>query len=399
MLKTCPECQQSVSEKAYTCPHCGYPLSEQKVERTGNKKRRGHRRLPNGFGQITKITDRNLNKPFRVMVTVGKDDKGRPICKTLKPNAYFTTYNEAYEALVEYNKDPYDLITSITMKQLFDKWISEHETKNPKSIKNIKLAWVYCEQIYNINVQTVCSRHIRALFKEPYKTVGDEKVLARPATSQLLKSTMNQLCDYAVSLDLMTKNYAREIFMASNHEEKHHKSFTEKEMKSLCELAETDRSAKMVVFQCYMGWRPSEMLNIRRENVNLQDMTIIGGSKTKAGMNRVVPIHSRIQSIFMEFWNNSVGSEWLFPSPCKQGDHLTYYAYQKNFNSVMEKCHCEDGHLPHDCRKQFTTMAKDARVDEYAIKRIVGHSITDITESTYTDRPVSWLREEIEKIK
>lgn len=26
MLTTCPECELQVSDKAYTCPHCGYPL-------------------------------------------------------------------------------------------------------------------------------------------------------------------------------------------------------------------------------------------------------------------------------------------------------------------------------------------------------------------------------------
>lgn len=65
----------------------------------------------------------------------------------------------------------------------------------------------------------------------------------------------------------------------------------------------------------------------------------------------------------------------------------------------MERAGIEKGHLPHDCRKHFVTMAKDAKMNEYALKRIVGHSIVDITEKTYTDRPVAWLREEIEKIK
>ena len=44
-------------------------------------------------------------------------------------------------------------------------------------------------------------------------------------------------------------------------------------------------------------------------------------------------------------------------------------------------------------------MAKKANVNEYALKRLVGHHISDITENVYTDRPISWLREEIEKIK
>lgn len=33
-----------------------------------------------------------------------------------------------------------------------------------------------------------------------------------------------------------------------------------------------------------------------------------------------------------------------------------------------------------------------------AIKKIVGHKIQDITEATYTERDIEWLREDIEKI-
>lgn len=44
-------------------------------------------------------------------------------------------------------------------------------------------------------------------------------------------------------------------------------------------------------------------------------------------------------------------------------------------------------------------MAKKYKVDEYALKYMVGHSITDITERVYTQREYEWLAEEIEKIK
>lgn len=39
---------------------------------------------------------RNLRNPFRVMVTVRKTHTGRPICKPLKHEPYFPTYNDAY---------------------------------------------------------------------------------------------------------------------------------------------------------------------------------------------------------------------------------------------------------------------------------------------------------------
>ena len=43
-------------------------------------------------------------------------------------------------------------------------------------------------------------------------------------------------------------------------------------------------------------------------------------------------------------------------------------------------------------------MGKKAGVNEYALKKMVGHIITDLTERVYTDRDLEWLRNEIEKI-
>ena len=82
------------------------------------------------------------------MVTVGKTSDGRPICKPLKPESYFATYNDAYAALVEYNKNPYDLGTAITMQELYDKWLPEYE-KTVKSTKAVTSAWPYCSAVYN----------------------------------------------------------------------------------------------------------------------------------------------------------------------------------------------------------------------------------------------------------
>ena len=105
MLIKCPECELQVSDKATACPHCGYPM-QPTVKRKPRVKSNKRRRLPNGFGQISEIKNRNLRNPFRAMVTVGKTPEGRPICKPLKPESYFPTYNDAYAALVEYNKNP-----------------------------------------------------------------------------------------------------------------------------------------------------------------------------------------------------------------------------------------------------------------------------------------------------
>lgn len=63
------------------------------------------------------------------------------------------------------------------------------------------------------------------------------------------------------------------------------------------------------------------------------------------------------------------------------------------------ECELQVSDKAHDRRAHFATMAKKYNMDEYAIKRIMGHSIKDLTERVYTTRDIAWLREEIEKIK
>lgn len=69
---------------------------------------------------------------------------------------------------------------------------------------------------------------------------------------------------------------------------------------------------------------------------------------------------------------------------------LTYDKYSARFKKIVERLGLNPEHRAHDGRKQFITIAKKYKVDEYAIK---------YTEKVYTERDVDWLKEEIEKIK
>ena len=138
-LIKCPECDLQVSDKAISCPHCGYPLDKVPTPKQSTHK---FKRLPNGFGSITYLKDAKLRNPYRARVCVGRNEFGRPIQKPLKPQSYFPTYNAAYEALYEYHKNPYDLEDDITVEQLYKRWTKEY-FKNVDStyIRTIESAW------------------------------------------------------------------------------------------------------------------------------------------------------------------------------------------------------------------------------------------------------------------
>lgn len=78
---------------------------------------------------------------------------------------------------------------------------------------------------------------------------------------------------------------------------------------------------------------------------------------------------------------------------------LTYDKYRHRFDKIVEQLKLNEQHRPHDPRNHFITIAKKYKVDEYAIKYMVGHEIQDITEKVYTKRDPEWLKSEIEKIK
>ena len=410
MLTQCPECELPVSDKATACPHCGYPLKpseKQKRPRKSNKRRR----LPNGFGQISEIKNRNLRNPFRAMVTVGKTPDGKPICKPLKPESYFATYNDAYAALVEYNKNPYDLEPSITMQELYDKWLPEYE-KTVKSTKSATSAWAYCSGVYKMRVMDIRARHVKGCMEEGVAVIRGKEQHPTATMKNQIKSLFNMLLDYALEYELVDRNYSRtfnlteETVKEIQSVKKEHIAFTDEEMDLLWANASSKQGVDILLIQCYSGWRPQELGLLELKDVDLENWTFQGGMKTDAGENRVVPIHSRIQDLVLRKYQEAeaLGSpyllNWTDPNNRnKKNIKLTYARYQKAFERIRDELKLNPNHRPHDGRTHFVTMAKRYGVDEYAIKYMVGHKISDITEKVYTRREFTWLREEIEKIK
>lgn len=411
-LIKCPECKLQVSDKALSCPHCGYPIDKTVIQqRRRNSTKR--KRLPNGFGRITELKNQNLRKPFRAMITVGKTEFNKPIGKLL---GYYSTYNDAYAALVEYNKNPYDLDGDITVKELYEKWSKDYFSKIAETgMRTITAAWAYCSSIASMRARDVRARHIKGVMDEGYRIEyrgknKDQKIYATASTKSRIKSMFNLMFDYAVEYEITDRNYARtfdisdEIIQEREETKRDHITFTDAELECLWNQVDDVKFVDWILIQCYMGWRPQELATLRLDEVDLEKKYMRAGMKTEAGKQRIVPIHSKILNLVRRNYEYAVliGSEYLFND--KGQTHsgswkVTYDKYRHRFDKVIAELNLNKRHRPHDPRKTFITMAKKAKMDEYALKAIVGHKIQDITESVYTERDIEWLRRDIEKIK
>ena len=410
MLVVCPECQHEVSNKALSCVNCGYPL-----KRKQNSKKM---RLPNGFGRITKLSNSKLRNPYRAMVTVGKDEHGKPIGKILKPKGYFKTYNEAYKALLEYNKNPYDLDDDITLEELYEKWSEKiFDSESNSTVEWIKSSWQYCSSVKEMRVKDIRVHHIKGVMENGTRPErrGPNKgqpIKATKIVQSRIKLLFSKMLDYAVEYDIVDKNYAR-LFSFSNKEileenneidSECHIPFTEEELNILWSHIEDTEHADWVLIQCYMGWRPGEFMKLKLENIDLSRQVIIGGGKTKSGFRREVPIHHRILPLIEKniALAKSANSESLivgYPNRSKVLKPLNYEQYKYRFLQVIESLKLNPEHLPHDPRKTFATRLIKAGVDRYAVKKLLGHKVSDVTESVYVSRDIEWLRNEIEKVE
>lgn len=373
-------------------------------------------RRSNGEGSVSYDSRR---KTYRAKVTIGwefdeKTGKTKQIVKSLGSN--FKTKGEASAALARYLHNPYDLDNKdITFSQLYETWFDDFVENHPTHKYRIMSAYKYCSTIYNKKMRELsildmknCIYKGKAIVtRGKYK--GQEK-LASPTTKESMKYLFNHIFAYALEARIVDRNYAKEftldkkVFQEKEQNRKIKIPFSDEELKKLWQSIEFIPFADMVVYACYSGWRPSELIDLRIKNVDLEQGFIKGGIKSTAGKNRLVPISPLIKHIVEKYYNEaiSVGSQFLFNDiQKKKGIGLSYDQYLSRFNNIMELLKFRLDITPHYTRHTFITKAKSKQVNmnENILKLIVGHHIGDLTEYVYTHRTLEDLREEMLKIK
>lgn len=216
------------------------------------------------------------------------------------------------------------------------------------------------------------------------------------------KSKLNNMCilcgrvfDYALKMDFVNKDYTQFITWTPNADPKNQRiPFSMEEIKLLMKN-DTD-IAKKVLLYIFTGTRPIELINIDRRDIYLDDHYMIGGAKTQAGKNRIIPIHPLIQPI-VKYFIEKYDYGFLFTETSNKRE---YTEYLSAYRDLMKELKLESKHIePYDTRYTFSTLAKTNRVDTSAHKKIMGHLCNDITDDIYTHEPIEYLYEEVKKIK
>ena len=361
-------------------------------------------RLPNGFGNVSKLSGKRRN-PWRARKTSGWiiDEKTKQTKQTYVTIGYYPTRQAALQALSEYNANPYDLdANKITFAEVYDKWSDKKfDEIGSSNVNGYRASYKLCAPIYNMKFAEIKLSHLQSIADNCGKNFP---------TLRKLKSLLSQLFDYAVMHEIIPKDrhIVEYVDIGKSEKSTKHYRFTNAEVDALWRWSDNNEYVQVILMLIYSGTRPGELFNVKCKSVDLNEryFTVVQGKNENA--IRKVPIHDRTYPFF-EHWM-SKGNEYLITnlSGKKFRFDTNHTSYTESFwipvlkEIGIHEYTNEQGetaeHLPHDTRHTFTSMWKEKKLDEAMRRKIQGHSGKGIGEIVYTHFELEKLKEELNKL-
>lgn len=338
-------------------------------------------KLQNGAGSIVCLdkSGKKRRKPYAVRITTGWKD-GKQIRKYI---GYYETQQAALIALAEYHNGGINLdFNNITVDELFDEWIKRIEKKK------LSTSVMRTHQMTKSRFGTLGRKRVKDVRSAHWQTWLDTIDL-KPSTKGKIRSTVQQMLDFAVDNDIVHKNYAKNLDIEGKIEPTG-SVFTKEELDILWQNV-NDKHVRQILIMIYTGMRIGEMLAIHRRQIHFDDGYIIGGLKTKAGKDRVIPLHDKILPLVKEQLGDN---DWLIQS--NRGTAMTYQNASTYYEKTFERFGMK--HKPHDCRKTAVSIMHSAGIPMEVIRVIIGHSGKGVTEKVYLYKTPSELVEYINTI-
>lgn len=348
----CIKCKYPLPDGAKYCPMCG---KKQEPEKRKALKR------PNGAGTVYKLQGRR-SRPWVAR-------KNRVII------GYFAKKTDALEALEKnYGKDLKEQY-NWTFTEVFEGWKAEHYKQiGCKGIESYNRAYDVFYPLHN--------QKFRDLRTKDFQEVLDEHMSKSHSTVSKYKQLITQMSQWAIREEICTTNFATFVTLPE-------RTKTEKEIFTDAEIAllEKDGSetARIILMLLATGMRIGELFSLPLEDYH--ETYVVGGSKTDAGRNRVIPIRLEGRKHFAYFADQATGPLLLSGYV---GDKLPENFRKRNYFPLLEKLGIPRK-KPHSTRHTYATRAVKEGMAPEILQKILGHSKYETTVDVYTHLDIDTL--------
>lgn len=328
----------------------------------------------NGTGSVYKKTDKPRRRPWVAYMTCGFNHT--TLRRKRKLIGSFATRKEALNALDAYRltHTPSE-ISDITWQHAF-----ELVNRQEGFTKVVKSAWEHhAKVLYNTQVAKTKSTHLQNILNEA-KTY---------AIQSSLITAFRRIYEYCISNDVVSRDYSQYLKKVSFKKSDIHQAFNTQELRSLW-MHTDDDMAKVLLIMIYTGTRSVEIASLKIESIDFKKQIAIGGAKTQAGRNRIIPIADCILPFVKYFYAISKLKRYpylIMPDKKRQ----LFKDYDKlnistGIKKLIERCPEIGKHKPHDTRHTFATLADNYSMNPIIKKLILGHKQADLTSEVYTHK-------------
>ena len=328
-------------------------------------------RNPNGYGSVYKLRGKR-RKPYIARITIGweiKDNKEHQVRKTI---GYYSTKKEAQQALFNYNDNKYNInYLNYTFTDIYEKTINNKKDISKTTLNSYKMAYNILEELHNRKFNDIRVQDYQQIINNCGKEYH---------TLRKIKQLLSQMYQYCMKNELYSKNLS-ELLDIGKSETKEKEIFSDEEIKILFENDEND-TIKIILILIYTSCRISELLDLKREDVYLNERYLdIKASKTNNGI-RKIPIAKKILGYIEYFYNKE--NEYLITN--RFNKQFKYSNFKReHFDKIIEELKFNKNLSIHSTRHTTISMLVKAEVPATMIKLIVGHSgAKELFEKTYT---------------
>lgn len=374
-MVNCKKCKQPLPPDSRFCPSCGAKLvTGQKPKSRGNGTGSVYR-LANGTWIAVKVLDYTI------------DDAGHRHKRQVSRSG-FKTKKEALAYLPQLTPPTKEeQRNSTTWQEIYEKWEPTHKA-GKSTINCYRAAQKKFLPVHNIPMQEI--------------TIDDLQECMDEVTGKRTQENMKALCGllykFAIPRHIVTLNMGPYLIVGGSAglgKDGLPKDAVEKIMQHMKSVPYAD----YVVSHCYLGFRPSELLDLQITSYDAKRRAFVGGAKTEAGKDRIVPINKKIQPIIDRLVANKIAG-YVFCE--KDGSRMSIAKYRQIFYEVLDACGIDnpstevDGvnrkkYTPHSCRHTFASLMKDVSSADKDKLALIGHTSTEMLRH-YQDVDIESLR-------
>lgn len=361
------------------------------------EKSRKARTRGNKQGSVFYLTNR---KCYMIQIVVGwKPSEKKPghLIPIKKTYSGFKKKKDAEAALNKLLNGEQPVESKVLLHDVFQQWKQFYASRvSEKTMKsNYEFAYNHFKSLQYRRMDTITAAELQACM---------DKCKAGKRTHQLMKVVAGLLWGYAFDAGIVKKDITSNLYIG-RHETKPREPLTPDEIKLIKEQIGKIRYAEYIYMQCYLGYRPGEFLEIKKDQVKTEVIDketvyyIVEGIKTEAGRNRRVVVPKQILPYIKERLA-AEGTDLLFPM-CRFRIHTTEFVGYKQmspryynesvFKPIMEKLGIKN-RVPYSARHSYADKLKHAKGDDRDKAALIGHTDYDFTRRQYQSSPLEDLK-------